>query len=62
MIEQILEQDKYMGKILNYGVVRDKYVIVILCVYLFNFNVVILYFQVGMIFANNLKKHLVMQI
>jgi len=61
MIEQILEQDKYMGKILNYGVVRDKYVIVILCVY-FNFNMVILYFQVGMIFANNLKKHFTMRI
>lgn len=33
MIEQILEQDKYMGKILNYGIVRDKYVLLVLCVF-----------------------------
>lgn len=27
MINQILEQDKYLGQVLNYGVVRDKYVL-----------------------------------
>lgn len=30
MIAQILEQDKYTGQVLNYGVVRDKWVVEIL--------------------------------
>lgn len=61
MIKQLLEQDNYEGSVFIGGVIRDKCVI-------FNMIYIFWYWSnytenlVGMIFANNLRKHLTMLI